>query len=154
MTKQLSERIVPIKSVDGELFYIYFDGKTHYDEVKGKQVEKPNRVYLDSDFNKFIINLNIDSIERYESKYASEGIKVKIGSCTPETENVDGEYVPNMSKKTLALWQITKPEEKNKYRTLLLKQDADRLFNKVSSENINNNKKIPRQHLRCYRYYL
>lgn len=136
---EMKEKIIKIYSLDEEVFYQYFDGTTHYDERFGEKIDAPTSFYLDKDFNILIGNRNKEYIKDHVAALSTRGFNVKIGPKCPLTETVDGYYLHNYNNNLLGIWRITTPEEKNKFRSLLLIQQADELF---SSKKTNNSKKI------------
>lgn len=141
---KLKEEIKKIYSLEGETFYLYFDGKDHYDEKNGKEISAPNFYYLDKDFNVFMGNFNKDAIGTHLLKFIKKGVNVKSGPHSPEIEDENGDYVSNTNKDTLGIWRITTPEEKNKYRALELMQKAGDLLKLKKVEEVEESaKNIP-----------
>lgn len=141
---ELKEKIKIIYSLDDEIFYQYFDGTTHYDERFGKKIDAPTFFYLDKDFNILMGNKNKNTIKDHVVNLSIKGFNVKVGPKCPLTETVEGYYIHNYNNDLLGIWRITTPQEKNKFRSLLLMQQADELFNSKNDEiKIETDSKIP-----------
>ena len=120
------ERIIPISN-EGEEFYIYFTGTTHYDEnSKGEKVEREDFYYLDEHFNRFIMNGSRSSIMEEHVISTFKGCDVIMGSHSPEIETVDGKYIPNTNKDTWGLWKKATRSDLYKYHDILNKQSRER----------------------------
>ena len=126
------ERIISIAN-EGKQYFIYFEGTTHYDEDRfGRPIESENFTYLDSDFNKWILNINKDEADTFLNHFKSKGVDAFIGTHSPETENVYGEYVPNTNPDTVGIWEKAKKEDLSKYQRILAKQNKERQYIKLA----------------------
>lgn len=126
-----NERLISITGADGKNYFIYFTGTTHYDEDNfGRPVERENFQYLDENFNRWIFDGKREDIGRHYSvidKMARQkGRTVFVGPHAPETETVDGDYVPNENDTTLGIWEKAEREEILKFKSLLIKQNKER----------------------------
>ena len=120
------ERIISIAN-EGNQYFIYFEGTTHYDEDNfGRPIERENVEYLDENFNKWIINVGKDSIDLFLNKFKSDGLDVFVGTHSPETEDVHGNNVPNTNPNTVGIWEKAKKEDLTKYQRILAKQNKER----------------------------
>ena len=126
------ERIISIAN-EGKQYFIYFEGTTHYDEDRfGRPIEAENFTYLDSNFNKWILNIDKDESNRFLDYFKSKGVDAFIGAHSPETETVDGEYVPNTNPNTVGIWIKPTKEELTKYHKVLEKQNKERQYIKLA----------------------
>ena len=131
----MEKRIVKIYSEEGKKFYIYYDGTTHYDEVKGKPVRVPSFCYLDEDFSKLLRVSKKEYVNQEAKLLKSKGLNVVVGPTIPEIETVDGDFIPNNDKTTLGIWELATDLEKEKYNLLITRQEAEKAMS-------SNNKKL------------
>lgn len=139
LNRELKERIISTYN-EGDCFLIYFDGTTYYDEDPyGKPNPKENHLYLDKDFNIWEMNINrndADALARMKS--IELGFKFFVGPHSPEIEVVkevkekNGRIVfkevmvSNTDPDTVGIWRETTDEEKNKFISLLIRQNEQR----------------------------
>ena len=120
------ERLISIAN-EGKQYFIYFEGTTHYDEDRfGRPIESENFTYLDENFNKWILNIDKNNTEEYIKRFKSDGLDVFVGTHSPETENMYGEYVPNTNPDTVGIWKKATKEDLTKYQRILAKQNKER----------------------------
>lgn len=122
-----NERLLPIDN-EGKQYYIHFTSKIHGDEnYRGKFIEALTFEYLDENFNKFIINVSKDSAEHYSNvigeKAKENGREVFIGAHSPEIEDVNGDYVPNIDSNTVGIWEKATPTEIAFYKSMIDRQN-------------------------------
>ena len=124
--------IFEIYSLEGEKFYIYRPGSTHYDENHfGNPVYKLDSYYLDQEFNKFIGNRNKNDIQKYASELKEAGKDVVIGPHSPEIEDQYGDFIPNENPNTLGIWERATEKDLEKYRKIIQKQQQEKVQKKL-----------------------
>ena len=133
----MEKRIVSVEN-ENKLFFIYFDGTTHYDEdFNGNKIEKENAVYLDENLNTFVMNVDKSYSKDMLDHFLESNIPAFIGPHSPEIEQVrrvreNGKsilkevMIPNENPNTVGIWRLSTKEEKLKYTNLLLKQNKER----------------------------
>lgn len=126
------ERIISIAN-EGKQYFIYFEGTTHYDEDRfGRPIESENFKYLDENLNKWILNIDKNEADRFLNYFKSKGVDAFIGTHSPETENVYGEYVPNNNPDTVGIWEKASKDDLRHYQNLLAKQNKERQYTKLA----------------------
>lgn len=106
--------------LDSKKYYIYMPGTTHYDEDRfGNPMYAYDMYYLDSKFNKFIMQYDEDGIEEFVNKFKDAGKDVFVGPHAPETEDVNGDYVPFKNPKLKGIWERPTKEELDTYKAII-----------------------------------
>lgn len=103
--------------------YAYYDGTTS--EKDGKE-EENDVIYLDSDFNRLLTVVKNEEVDARLMQYRLKGLTVKRTPVKPSD--------PKNIRLKSAIWLKTLDKEKNKYRLLLIKQDAQQLFKQARKE--------------------
>ena len=140
----LKERIISVEN-EGQLFFIYYDGKTHYDEdCYGNKIETENTVYLDENLNTWELNVGKSYVDKMIAEKLEQGVPAFKGPHSPEipvlvtvTDENGKKYqvermVPNTDPNTVGIWRLSTKEEKEKYTRILLKQNAERVSLKLA----------------------
>ena len=119
----MGERIEETYSEIG-VSYAYFDGTTH--KVDGEEQEVENVVFLDGEFNELLCVAKNAVVDAKLMEYRLKGLTVK---CTP---------IPSSDPKNIslesAIWLKSSEKEINKYRLLLVKQEASKVFAQARRE--------------------
>lgn len=111
--------------LDGKKYYIYVPGTTHYDEDRfGNPKYVYDMYYLDSKFNKFIMQTDKDDIEKFADKYKKAGNDVFVGPHAPETEDINGDYVPFTNPNLRGIWERPTKEQLLTYKEII-KRDRE-----------------------------
>ena len=138
MRNKLNERLVPIAN-EGKQYFLYYTGNIYGDEdANGKLIEKEEVIYLDENFNKFMMNVKKDKAGAVAVSGRKIGYDAFVGPHSPEIETIrevqgpNGKkvfkevYVPNTDKTTAGIWEKASKDELLKYHRILEKQNNER----------------------------